>query len=148
MTAAMIPAAVRNTTAMSSSRIVLRPSAGMCKGLWDWPRVSKLVSQQWLCCLTLLCTWDVNHTWTAREILVCVSMKWRGNCDDQDCGTDWFKKHNTDRRMPAINFSFRLVDFLRDRASLPCTDLCPLPPFIGVLKLLEKIVKIVFRVDN
>lgn len=42
MTAATTPAAARSTTAMSSSRTVWRPSAGMCKELWDWPKVSKV----------------------------------------------------------------------------------------------------------
>lgn len=42
MIAVMTPVGVRSTTATTSSRTVWRPSAGMCKGLWDCLRVSKV----------------------------------------------------------------------------------------------------------
>lgn len=41
-TAATTPAAAWSTTATISSRTAWRPSAGTCKGLWDWPRRSRV----------------------------------------------------------------------------------------------------------
>lgn len=73
----------------------------------------QLVSRPWPCCLTLLCTWDVSHTWTAREIPVCVSMKWRRSCDTVTKTGLWNRS-----TVLAINVSFRVGGFLRDRESM------------------------------
>lgn len=58
MIAVMTPVDVRSTTATTSSKTVWRPSAGMCRGLWDCLRVSKVRDRA---CHVYVGSFTVNH---------------------------------------------------------------------------------------
>lgn len=71
--AATTPAATRSTTVMRSSRTVWKPSAGMFKGLWDWPRVSKVRSGATVTCHSDTTLVFVNIVLSFKHLSLCCS---------------------------------------------------------------------------
>ncbi len=112
---AMMPVGQRKMTVMSSSRSVWGPSVVIYKWHWVYPKVSKVscnptsfikltlqsiffwdqtlypylisqpVNQQWLCSLILWCTWDVSHTWIAKDHPAFATMRRRLICEQFMC---------------------------------------------------------------